>query len=63
MVGKTYKILVDSPSKKDDTVLSGYTENNKVVNFKGDISLIGKIVDVKITENHLYFLNGELVNE
>jgi tRNA-2-methylthio-N6-dimethylallyladenosine synthase len=63
MVGKTYKVLVDSPSKKDDSILSGYTENNKVVNFKGDISLIGKIVDVKVTENHLYFLTGELVNE
>lgn len=63
MVNRTYKVLVDSPSKKDETILSGYTENNKVVNFKGDISLIGKIVDVKITENHLYFLTGELVSE
>jgi len=63
MVGKIYKVLVDSLSKKDDAFLSGYTENNKVVNFKGSISLIGKIVDVKITENHLYFLNGEFVNE
>jgi len=62
MVGKTYKVLVDSQSKKDSDVLTGYTETNKVVNFVGDISLIGKIVNVKILENHLYFLTGELVN-
>ena len=63
MVGKTYKVLVDSVSKKNDNLMSGYTENNKVVNFKGDSSLIGKIINVKILENHLYFLIGEIVNE
>lgn len=62
MVGKTYKVLVDSVSKKNKEVLSGYTENNKVVNFKGDKSLIGKIINIKVLENHLYFLVGEIVN-
>lgn len=63
MLNKTYKVLIDGVSKKNKELVSGYTENQKVVNLKGDSSLIGKIVNVKITENHLYFLLGELINE
>ena len=63
MVGNTYDILVDGESKTDKSMMSGYTETNKMVHFKGDASLIGKIVKVKITESHTYSLIGELVNE
>lgn len=59
--GQTVKVLVEGESKKDETVLSGYTEKNKVVNFTGPASIIGKIVDVKITEAKTWSLNGELV--
>ncbi len=62
-VGKTLKVLVDGSSKKGDSMLSGYTEQNKLVNFKGDDSLVGKIINVKITESHTYSLIGEVVNE
>lgn len=62
MVGKTYDILVDGESKTDKNMLSGYTETNKMVHFKGDASLIGKIVKVKIIESHTYSLIGELIN-
>ena len=61
-IGNTYKVLVDGTSKTDDNMLSGYTESNKLVHFKGDLSLVGKIVDVRITESHTYSLIGELVN-
>src|SRR5699024_10514136 len=44
-LGKTVKVLVEGTSKKDDTVLAGYTEKNKVVNFKGPKDIIGEIVD------------------
>ena len=63
LVGKTFPVLVESISEKNKDMLSGYTEHNKLVHFKGDPSLIGQIVNIKITESHLYFLNGELVNE
>lgn len=63
MIGKTYDVLVDGPSEKNPEFLSGYTEKNKLVHFKGDISLVGEIVKVKINESHLYSLIGELVNE
>ncbi len=61
-VGHTYKVLVDGTSKTDENMLSGYTESNKLVHFKGDNSLVGKIVDIKILESHTYSLIGELVN-
>ncbi|MEC9484900.1 MAG: tRNA (N6-isopentenyl adenosine(37)-C2)-methylthiotransferase MiaB [Candidatus Izemoplasma sp.] len=59
--GKVVKVLVEGPSKNDDTVLAGYTENNKLVNFKGPKALIGDIVDVKITEAKTWFMIGEAV--
>jgi len=62
MVGKVYKVLVDGVSKTDDGMLSGYTEGNKLVHFRGDESLVGTIVEVKVTESHTYSLIGEIVN-
>ena len=47
-VGGVYKVLADGVSKTDENMLSGYTESNKLVHFKGDESLVGKIVKVKI---------------
>lgn len=61
-VNNTYKVLVDGTSKTDEKMLSGYTESNKLVHFKGDSSLIGKIVNVKILKSHTYSLIGELIN-
>ena len=62
-IGGVYKVLVDGVSKTDENMLSGYTESNKLVHFKGDTNLVGKIVKVKINESHTYSLLGELVNE
>ena len=63
MIGKEFDVLVDGPSERNSEMLSGYTEKNRLVHFKGDISLVGKIVRVKILESHTYSLLGELVNE
>lgn len=63
LVGKVFPVLVESPSEKNKDLLSGYTEHNKLVHFKGDKKLIGEIVNVKIIESHLYFLVGELVDD
>ena len=62
-LNKTEKVLVDGPSKRNPNILSGYTETGKLVHFEGDADLVGKIVNVKIKESHLYSLIGELVNE
>ena len=61
--GKTVKVLVDGLSKNNDEILAGYTENNKLVNFKGDKSLIGEIVEVKITEAKTWFLKGNQIGQ
>ncbi len=53
------EVLVEGTSKQDSKTLAGYSQHNKLVNFKGDKSLIGKIVKVKITEPRTWFLIGE----
>ena len=63
MVDKIYDVLVDGLSKTDSNMLSGYTESNKLVHFKGDETLVGEIVKVKIVKSKTYSLIGELVNE
>ena len=63
MVGNIYDVLVDGVSKTDENMLSGYTETNKLVHFKGNLSLVGTIIKVKILESHTYSLIGEIVNE
>lgn len=58
-LGRTVKVLVDGPSKKDETVLSGYTEENKLVNFKSLTAKAGDIVEIEITQAKTWTLNGE----
>ena len=60
MLNNTYPVLVEGLSNKDG-MMFGYTETNKLVNFKGDISLIGKIVKVKIVDSKSFSLDGEIV--
>lgn len=59
-VGLTLDVLVEGPSKKDDSILSGYSPQWKVVNFKGKAKA-GDIVKVKITTASRFTLNGEMV--
>jgi len=64
MVGSVQRVLVESASKKDDGDLQGRSENNRVVNFAGGphaARLIGRMVDVAVTQSHGYTLRGELV--
>ena len=60
MVGTVQRVLVDRPSRKDPRQVSGRTENNRVVNFEGSDTLIGRFVDVRITEALPNSLRGEL---
>lgn len=57
-VGRTETVLVDGVSKNNMHMLSGRCDSSKIVNFAGDSSLIGKYVDVKITESRTWSLNG-----
>ena len=55
------EVFVDGVSDKDERILTGYTENNKLVNFEGDKSLIGTIQKVKVTKAFTWHLRGELI--
>lgn len=60
MVGSVQAILVTGVSKKNPEEIAGRTENNRVVNFKGDHGLIGQLVNVKITESLPNSLRAEI---
>lgn len=60
MIGTIEPVLVSGPSRKDPHVLSGRTENNRVVNFAGSPDLIGQLVSIKITESLPNSLRGEI---
>ena len=63
MVDSTQRILVNGYSKKDPGMLSGRTENNRVVNFRcSNPDLIGHFADVKIVEAYANSLIGELIS-
>ena len=60
--GQVVKVLVDGVSKNNPDNLCGYSEHLKLVHFPSkDMSLVGKIVNVKITEGKTWFALGELV--
>jgi len=50
MVNSVQRVLVEGVSRKNHSLLSGRTENNRVVNFAGPSALIGQFADVIITE-------------
>jgi len=59
--GKTVNVLIEGESKNDPDVLAGYSEHFKVVNVRGEKSLIGSIVPVKVTNAKTWFLEGEVI--
>jgi tRNA-2-methylthio-N6-dimethylallyladenosine synthase len=61
MIGSTQKVLVEGVSKKAATELCGRTENMRVVNFPGDLSLCGHFVEVEIVEALPNSLRGRLL--
>ena len=60
-VGRTVTVLVDGLSKKNEKVYSGYTDTQKLVNFKGENIQPGDFVEVKITEAKSFSLDGVAV--
>ncbi len=57
---KTVKVLVEKISSKNKAELSGHTSCQKVVNFKGSNKLLGKIIEIKITQAKTNTLYGEI---
>ena len=61
-VGRTERVLVESVSRTNSEFMSGRTDGGKIVNFRGDESMVGKILDVKITEAKTWSLLGEIAD-
>ena len=60
IVGSIQKVLVEGKSKTNENMLTGRTDTNKVVNFEGPDDLIGKMVELKIKSEHMWYLKGEI---
>jgi len=50
MLGSVQRVLIDGKSWKDESLLAGKTDNNRVVDVAGDSSFIHHFVNVKITD-------------
>ncbi len=60
---KVLEVLVEGPSKNNDSMQTGRTRTNKLVHFPGPSALTGRLVMVKITEAKTWHLTGELEGE
>ena len=61
-IGTTQKVLVEGISKNNEEMLTGRTDSNKVVIFKGDKELINKVINLKIVSEHMWYLKGEIID-
>jgi len=61
MIGTVQNILVEGVSKKNPNELCGRTDNNRMVNFVGDLNIIGHFIDIEITAVLSKSLRGEIV--
>jgi tRNA-2-methylthio-N6-dimethylallyladenosine synthase len=57
-LGKTYEVLVETKGKGRWT---GRTRGNTLIHFADDRDLLGKLVDVAVTETGPWFLIGEAI--
>lgn len=60
-IGQIHRVLVEEPSKRDETQMAGKNEYNITVNFPGSRELIGQIVRVRITSAGESTLRGEWI--
>lgn len=60
-LGRTAEVLVEGRSERSANRLTGRTRSNKVVNFEGDSSLVGTLVNVAISQANPWALRGSLV--
>ena len=61
-IGTIHRVLVDGETGKEEFNLSSRTNGGRLVHLKADPSLIGKFVNVKITEGNTWALYGEVID-
>ena len=60
-VGKTLRVLCEGRGRTDETLLTGKSRQNIIVDFAGPDGLMGHFTDVKITKALPWALVGETV--
>ena len=61
-IGANVAVLVEGPSARSADDLTGHTSCNKVINFRGSLGLVGKIVNVGVTVSKPNSFYGEALN-
>ncbi len=56
------EVLVEGRSKQSAQDVTGRTRSNKIVNFEGDLNLLGKLVTVRIKKACPHSLRGEIAS-
>ena len=59
--GTLQEVFVEGRSKQSDREVTGRTRSNKIVNFEGNLSLVGKLVSVRIAKAYPHSLRGEIL--
>ncbi|MDO5713171.1 MAG: tRNA (N6-isopentenyl adenosine(37)-C2)-methylthiotransferase MiaB [Tissierellia bacterium] len=62
-IGRVVNVLAEQVSKNNDQVISGRTEEFKLVNFPGTKEDIGKIIPIKIRDANSFVLTGDKYHE
>ncbi len=60
-INTTQKVLVEGISKNNPDTLTGRTDSSKIVIFNGNKKDIGKILNIKVVKDHLWYLEGEKI--
>ena len=60
-LGKIVPVLIEGYSEKDKDMLMGYTDTMNLVNVSGNKTMLGQIVDVKITDVKTWSMDGEII--
>lgn len=59
LTGQTLPVLIEEQNEQDASLVTGRLSNNSVVHLPGTSDMIGKILDVKLTECRGFYYLGE----
>jgi tRNA-2-methylthio-N6-dimethylallyladenosine synthase len=59
--GRVKEVLVEGRSRQSAQDVAGRTRSNKIVNFEGNLELVGQLVPVRITKAYPHSLRGEII--
>lgn len=60
MEGRITEVLVEGLSKNSKDEVMGRTRSNKIVNFAGNLDMVGSLINVGIVRGYPNSLRGEL---